>query len=321
MTEQFLKEMGKLCFLIQQKQNLGDFLNVGASRTKSETIASLKEQLAIHLRGAPSNASSKQTLSGVKDKYFSFFADQLSGACAQIKSKQAADPKIKGTQYLAYKLKEIFDKFPVELFNPLLHLAVKADLSGLNEEQFNRGLGFVGNGHGLRISYFLRAPKVHALRLVRMKWWPVLDSELDISVHDDDATGVTDDGEGFDLKGTMGKEGMEKRVPADVVHPSQVGTNLQRVEVEQERFPGLALPPPDVSDPEPLNGVGGHGETGQGGRGPALGVASPHPLPQQNYSPITIGIALSTLVMPRTPKSTFCASIRSTSPYPPINPR
>lgn len=93
------------------------------------------------------------------------------------------------------------------------------------------------------------------------------------------------------------------------------------MEVEQERFPGLALPPPDVSDPDPLNGGGGHGETGQGGRGPALGVASPHPLPQQNYSPITIAIALSTLIMLRTLKSTLCTSIRSTSHYPLINPR
>lgn len=45
-----------------------------------------------------------------------------------------------------------------------------------------------------------------------MKWWPVLDSELDISVQDDNATSVTDngdDGEGSDLKGTMGKESME----------------------------------------------------------------------------------------------------------------
>ncbi|KAJ3846762.1 hypothetical protein EV368DRAFT_88553 [Lentinula lateritia] len=58
----------------------------------------------------------------------------------------------------------------------------------------------------------------------------------------------------------------------------------------QERFPGLALSAPDMSGSDP-NGGGGRGEIGEGGggrggEGVALGVASPHPPPQQNYNPI-----------------------------------
>ncbi|KAJ3861491.1 hypothetical protein EV359DRAFT_66446 [Lentinula novae-zelandiae] len=191
----------------------------------------------------------------------------------------------------------------------LEELTLEYDVSGLNEEQFNRGLGFVGNGHGLKIPSFVRAPKLHALRLVRMKWWPVLDSEVDISVQDDDATGVTDDrddGEGFGRNDEEGRHEMEEGVGHHYLPYSQIRsltgsaslptlyillklcTNLERVEVEQVRFPGLALPPPDMSGSDP-NG-GGRGEIvedgGGGGGGVELGVASPHLPPQHNYSPI-----------------------------------
>ncbi|KAJ3917046.1 hypothetical protein F5877DRAFT_80341 [Lentinula edodes] len=188
----------------------------------------------------------------------------------------------------------------------LEELTLEYDVSGLNEEQFNHGLGFVGNGHGLRIPSFVRAPKLHALRLVKMKWWPVLDSELDISIQDDDAIGETDDGddgEGFERNDGEGRHEMEEGVVPHYLPYSQIRsltgsaslptlytllklcTNLERVEVEQERFPGLTLPPPDVSDSDP-NGGGGRGDIGEGGRGLASGVASPHTSTQQVYSPI-----------------------------------
>ncbi len=85
-------------------------------------IDALEAQLAEILRGAPSNASSMATATGVKDKYFQHFADELAAACAQVKEQQRNDPSLSGAKHLTDKLKELRERLPFDIFSPSLRL-------------------------------------------------------------------------------------------------------------------------------------------------------------------------------------------------------
>ncbi|KAF9000376.1 hypothetical protein BDZ89DRAFT_1121660 [Hymenopellis radicata] len=106
----------------KETDRLREFMSVGDTRTTESTIAGIEAQLAEILRGAPSNASTFATASGVKDKYFQHFADILSEACAEIKEKRAQNPAMQGDAYLKETLKKLRDSFPADMFNPLLYV-------------------------------------------------------------------------------------------------------------------------------------------------------------------------------------------------------
>lgn len=62
------------------------------------------------------------TESGVKDKYFQYFADRLSSACAKIKAQQHNNPMLRGHEYLVAEMQKIRDSMPQDLFSPSLRL-------------------------------------------------------------------------------------------------------------------------------------------------------------------------------------------------------
>lgn len=96
-------------------------------RSKEQTLASLRKQLDVYLRGAPSTAGTEATASGVKDKYFQHFAEKLADACAQFKERQRQDPTLKGNDALIDAIRKIRDTMPPddEIFNPALRLEGK----------------------------------------------------------------------------------------------------------------------------------------------------------------------------------------------------
>ncbi|KAJ7278158.1 hypothetical protein C8J57DRAFT_1126069, partial [Mycena rebaudengoi] len=107
------------------QERVRDFLKVTSTpRSKEDTLEKLHEQLLRYLRGAPSTAATEATESGVKDKYFQHFADQLKDACATIKEQQRTDPSVHGNTYLVKVLKELRDTRPADelLFSPALRM-------------------------------------------------------------------------------------------------------------------------------------------------------------------------------------------------------
>ncbi|KAJ3718653.1 Cys/Met metabolism PLP-dependent enzyme-domain-containing protein [Lentinula guzmanii] len=106
---------------------------------------------------------------------------------------------------------------------------------------------------------FVRSPKLHTLRVVKMRWWPVCDSQSESSnaVLSDVVDGINGDLDHGEVS-----EGEIERRPLPHLPYSQIRiltgsaslptlytllkfcSNLERVEVEQERFPALALPAP-----------------------------------------------------------------------------
>jgi hypothetical protein len=91
-------------------------------RSKDDTIGALEAQLDKLLSGAPSALAAMSTETGVKDKYFQHFVDELSDACAKLKELQHSDPNLKGRDYLTSKLKELRDAMPMDLFSPTLRM-------------------------------------------------------------------------------------------------------------------------------------------------------------------------------------------------------
>ena len=91
-------------------------------RSKDNTIEALEAQLDKLLSGAPSTLAAMSTETGVKDKYFQHFVDELSDACAKLKDLQQSNPSLKGCDYLTAKLKELRDTMPMDLFSPTLRL-------------------------------------------------------------------------------------------------------------------------------------------------------------------------------------------------------
>jgi hypothetical protein len=63
------------------------------------------------------------TKTGVKDKYFSYFAEKLTAACAEFKEAQSRGTQPKGNQPLQEFLKAIRAAMPDDLFNPILRLS------------------------------------------------------------------------------------------------------------------------------------------------------------------------------------------------------
>ncbi|KAJ7138522.1 hypothetical protein C8R43DRAFT_1132056 [Mycena crocata] len=100
------------------RERVREFLSTSTARSKEDTLEKLKEQLVTYLRGAPSTAKTEATETGVKDKYFQHFADQLAEACAKIKEASS------GHDYLVKVLQELRDKMPPDetLFSPALRL-------------------------------------------------------------------------------------------------------------------------------------------------------------------------------------------------------
>jgi hypothetical protein len=91
-------------------------------RSKESTKSALDAQLEQILSGAPSAVAAMVTASGVKDKYFQHFSDQLSDACAKFKDMQQRNPLLKGREFLVNKLQELRDTMPQDLFSPSLRL-------------------------------------------------------------------------------------------------------------------------------------------------------------------------------------------------------
>ncbi|KAF8183058.1 hypothetical protein K438DRAFT_1767117 [Mycena galopus ATCC 62051] len=107
-----------------ERQRVADFLQTADLRTKEGTLKALKEQLEDHLRGEPSAASTKATATGVKDRYFQYFADQLATTCAEIKEQQQRDPSLKGNDHLKKVLGDLRATMPTDntIFSPSLRL-------------------------------------------------------------------------------------------------------------------------------------------------------------------------------------------------------
>ncbi|KAJ7432037.1 hypothetical protein FB451DRAFT_984978, partial [Mycena latifolia] len=106
------------------RERVKEFLASSTLRSKYDTVEKLQEQLATYLRGAPSTAKTQATETGVKDKYFQHFADQLAEACAKIKDQQTTDPKVKGHDYLVRVLEELRNTMPLDetIFSPALRM-------------------------------------------------------------------------------------------------------------------------------------------------------------------------------------------------------
>ncbi|KAF7339159.1 hypothetical protein MVEN_01993000 [Mycena venus] len=106
-----------------ERQRVADFLQTSDLRTKDATLKALREQLEDHIRGAPSTASTKATTTGVKDRYFQHFADQLAVACAEIKEQQR-DSSLKGNDHLKKVLGDLGATMPADdaIFSPSLRL-------------------------------------------------------------------------------------------------------------------------------------------------------------------------------------------------------
>ncbi|KAJ7252875.1 hypothetical protein C8J57DRAFT_1660976 [Mycena rebaudengoi] len=94
------------------------------AHVRKKTLSRLHEQLETYLRGAPSTAATQAMDTGVKDKYFQHFADQLREACAKIKEEQRTNSRIQGNEYLLKVLRELRQKMPADdlLFSPALRM-------------------------------------------------------------------------------------------------------------------------------------------------------------------------------------------------------
>ncbi|KDQ53774.1 hypothetical protein JAAARDRAFT_209796 [Jaapia argillacea MUCL 33604] len=77
-----------------ERDRVSDFLKIGDPRSKADTRMALEEQLQEILKAAPSNTATLATNSGVKDKYFQYFAEQLSEYCASLKNQPIGKPRI-----------------------------------------------------------------------------------------------------------------------------------------------------------------------------------------------------------------------------------
>ena len=91
-------------------------------RSKPSACAELQSQLEKILDGAPSSVAAMATASGVKDKYFQHFADQLANVCASIKAQQQRNPSLRGHSYLRQELQRMRDTMPLDLISPSLRL-------------------------------------------------------------------------------------------------------------------------------------------------------------------------------------------------------
>ncbi|KAJ3793101.1 hypothetical protein GGU11DRAFT_853618 [Lentinula aff. detonsa] len=149
-------------------------------------------------------------------------------------------------------------QFLTGLRYPILEeLTLEYDSSGSTEEQVEYCL-----------PSFVRSPKLHTLRVVKMRWWPAWDSQSESSnaVLSDIVDGINGDLDHGD-RGEVSEGEIERR-PLPHLPYSQIRiltgsaslptlyallklcSNLETVEVEQERFPALALPPPAALDLE-----------------------------------------------------------------------
>ncbi|RDB19146.1 hypothetical protein Hypma_014226 [Hypsizygus marmoreus] len=99
----------------REEERVRDFLSTSSERNKDNTIHALQERLRDYLRGAPSAAPGKATESGVKDRFFQHFADQLATACANVKERQKEDPSIQGTEYIVSFLRNLRESMPEDL--------------------------------------------------------------------------------------------------------------------------------------------------------------------------------------------------------------
>ncbi|KAL1714991.1 hypothetical protein EV715DRAFT_208510 [Schizophyllum commune] len=106
----------------EEQERVRKLLSTAAPRSKADIRLALNRQLDEVLRGAPSNMSTIATETGVKDKYFQHFADELASACARIKEKRQEDPAYQGTQYLIDEMKRLRSEMPEDIFSPVLRL-------------------------------------------------------------------------------------------------------------------------------------------------------------------------------------------------------
>ncbi|KAL1756891.1 hypothetical protein FB107DRAFT_210543, partial [Schizophyllum commune] len=106
----------------KEKERIASFVAPAPARSKADIRLALNTQLEEALRGAPSNMTSLVTDTGVKDKYFQYFADQLSDACARLKELQQKKPELKGASFLINELKRIRSEMPEDIFSPVLRL-------------------------------------------------------------------------------------------------------------------------------------------------------------------------------------------------------
>ncbi|KAL1661798.1 hypothetical protein GGF50DRAFT_60307 [Schizophyllum commune] len=94
-------------------------------RSKEETILALDEQLRAVMEGAPTRASTLQTDTGIKDKYFMHFFEKLADECARIKDTHKTDetktPQDKHNEVLA-AIRALRVTLPDELYSPTLRL-------------------------------------------------------------------------------------------------------------------------------------------------------------------------------------------------------
>ncbi|KAK0234655.1 hypothetical protein EDD85DRAFT_792676 [Armillaria nabsnona] len=107
MQSKFSSHIGRSDHDTTEFDRLKEFVLIGWKHHKENVIDVLGAQLTEILRGAPSNASSMATATGVKDKYFQHFANELAAVCLQVKEQQHNDPSLSGAKHLTEKLKEL----------------------------------------------------------------------------------------------------------------------------------------------------------------------------------------------------------------------
>ncbi|TFK70456.1 hypothetical protein BDN72DRAFT_838978 [Pluteus cervinus] len=104
------------------EERVKDFLKAGEPRSKLDTLTALDNQLKDYLRGAPTTAGTKMTDTGVKDKYFMYFADKLEAACQDAKEYQKVNPSGTSSNYIAKTIEDLWKQMPDNLFSPSLRL-------------------------------------------------------------------------------------------------------------------------------------------------------------------------------------------------------
>ncbi|KAI0645013.1 hypothetical protein C8Q79DRAFT_911834 [Trametes meyenii] len=124
-----------------EKERLTEFMNAGIGRTKEGTLEELKKQEARAFEGAPSAVDGLATDSGVKDRYFQYFVDQLQmklnkwrddekrdtggsnrPAEAQVPEGSPGRGRSSKATRLAEFLQEVRREMPENIFNPVLNI-------------------------------------------------------------------------------------------------------------------------------------------------------------------------------------------------------
>jgi hypothetical protein len=97
-------------------------VQVGELRTKEDTLSELESQLEKVLDAAPSTALTMASSSGVKDKFFLHFFEQLQEMCRKLKGDDDASHS---KEEIVKVLQGLRSKMPSEksIFNPALSIS------------------------------------------------------------------------------------------------------------------------------------------------------------------------------------------------------